>query len=163
LRDLARFLQSLPNGRLTPSNLLCDETLIARDGNLTVHYVPFGYCPERARVALIGITPGFEQMRRAFEAARDLYSATTSQSELYRKCEEAAGFGCPMRKILVEMLNEVGIHNALNVSTSSALFDSNRLDVMRTSVLQHPVFVSGKNYTGHRPPGNRTRIRILVS
>ena len=72
--------------------------------------------------------------------------------DLYRICGAAAGFGGPMRKILVGMLDEIGIHEAMSLHTSAELFDADRTNVIRASVLQHPVFVKGGNYTGYQPP-----------
>lgn len=160
MNDLVSFLRSLPQGRLQRTDILCDKTLIAREDNLSVYFVPFGHFPENAQIALIGITPGFEQMRLAFEAARDLHETAVDELDLYRICGAAAGFGGPMRKILVGMLDEIGIHEAMSLHTSAELFDADQTDVLRASVLQHPVFVKGGNYTGYQPPVERSEFMM---
>jgi hypothetical protein len=135
MENLAAFLKSLPPGPLDRCHLLTSETLIARQGNLSAYYIPFGYYPPDAKIALVGITPGFQQMRLAYEAAR---VCQDQGDELLRACQLAAGFGGPMRRILVSMLDGLGLD-----------FDS----ALKDSVLRHPVFVDGaKNYTGHHPP-----------
>lgn len=144
--NLTDFLSQLPAGTLTREHLLCEQTLLDKDGELSVYFIPFGYFPESARIALVGITPGFEQMRLAYEAARNYRGP-----DLYRFCGAAAGFGGPMRKLLIEMLDGIGIPEAMGLTNSADLFDAERQDVIRASVLNHPVFVNGENYTGHRP------------
>jgi hypothetical protein len=146
--NLSQFLDRLPAGTLTRKHLLCDETLLAKDGKLSVYFIPFGDFSKSAKIALVGITPGFEQMRLAYAAARD-YSGP--ERNLYRICGAAAGFGGPMRKLLIEMLVGIGIPQAMGLTNSAELFDPNRRDVIRPSVLNHPVFVNGENYTGHSP------------
>lgn len=37
---------------------------------LDVHYAPFHYLNENARVVLMGLTPGWTQMEKAFRAAK---------------------------------------------------------------------------------------------
>lgn len=146
--NLPDFFTQLPAGTLTREHLLCDQTLLVWEGDLSVYFIPFGYFPPTARIALVGITPGFEQMRLAYETARD---CRLTGDELLKACGAAAGFGGPMRRLLVEMLDAVGIPDAMSLTTSADLFDVDRKDVIRASVLRHPVFVNGENYTGHRP------------
>ena len=134
MTNLHAILESLPQGTLTRDHLLRPQTLLAQNGNLSAYYIPFGYYPPDARIALVGITPGFEQMRLAYHTARD--NLHLEGPELYKACSGAAGFGGPMRTILENMLAGVG----LEFTTA-----------IKDSVLRHPVFVNGKNYTGHQP------------
>jgi hypothetical protein len=152
MNNLDSFLRSLPQGRLRRFDIVCEKTLIAREHNLSVHFVPFGHFPENARIALIGITPGFEQMRLAYEAARDFRETVVEEIDLYRICGAAAGFGGPMRKILVGMLEEIGIHEAMGLHTAAELFHADRTDVIRASELQHPVFVRARITRAIDPP-----------
>jgi hypothetical protein len=50
LRD---FLSSLPLGVLSRQDIVCDATRLAADGDIAVHFVPFGYFPANARLALV--------------------------------------------------------------------------------------------------------------
>jgi hypothetical protein len=151
LLNLSEFLSVLPPGRLTRADLICAETLLDTDGDIAVHFVPFGYFPRGARLVLLGLTPGFEQMRLAYEAARDYHRHARDADDLYRHCGAAAGFGGPMRQLLVSMLDDIGIAEAMGIPTAAALFEPNRSDVIRCSVLRHPVFIKRENYTGHKP------------
>ncbi len=54
-----------------------------------------------------------------------------------------------MRKNLVSMLDGIGVNALLKVSSSQVLFDDERAHLHSTSILRHPVFVAGKNFTGH--------------
>jgi hypothetical protein len=48
----------------TPSELINDKFLLFSDGKLSAYYVPFHYMNRKARVVLVGLTPGWTQMER---------------------------------------------------------------------------------------------------
>ena len=62
-------LQSLPDGGLRRACLLCSD--LEDDGRMQVIWIPFERLNPRARIAIIGLTPGWYQMQQAFTAARD--------------------------------------------------------------------------------------------
>ncbi|WP_369693594.1 hypothetical protein [Lentibacillus sp. CBA3610] len=59
-------------------------------------------------------------------------------------------------KTLVDMLDQCGIPEELGVDNASDLFEKSRNFLHTTSIIKYPVFNKGKNYTGHRPPINRS-------
>jgi len=148
---LVKFLESLPKGELSKDDLLTKTTLMDCEGDVAVHYIPFDYFPEKVDILLVGITPGFTQMRLAYEAARDHLAKNNDESTLHRVAKQAASFGGPMRRILCNMLDEAGLPKALSVNHSAEIFEDDYDAVAFTSVLRCPVFVAGENYTGHRP------------
>jgi hypothetical protein len=54
-------------GRVDRSVLKSDELLIAREGRLSVFYAPFDSVNPEARLVLLGLTPGWQQMCIAIE------------------------------------------------------------------------------------------------
>ncbi len=62
-------------GFLGPEQLLTDDLLIEEEGRVRVYWLPFERLNRRARVAIIGLTPGWHQMQQAFTAARDAFHA----------------------------------------------------------------------------------------
>ena len=49
------------------------------------------------------------------------------------------------------MLDEIGLQKALGLESCYNLFASSNHLVHTTSAIRHPVFVHGRNYTGHSP------------
>ena len=74
-------IAALPTGPLTQQQLLTDEYLIGREGSVQLYYVPFDRVATDARVILVGVTPGWKQMRLAFETCRDALIDERSDDE----------------------------------------------------------------------------------
>ena len=99
---------------------------------------------------VVGITPGFEQMRLAFEAASQQLRAGKSASAALQAAMADASFGGPMRKTLVRMLDDIGLPAHLGIDSADSLWTSpsHRRLLQPTSLLRYPVFDGGKNYSG---------------
>ncbi len=52
------------------SELVNDQFLLFQDGPLSAYYVPFHDMNPKARVAIVGLTPGWTQMEIAFRTVR---------------------------------------------------------------------------------------------
>jgi hypothetical protein len=148
-------LSALPlKDRYARKELRNERFRLFRAGGLDVYYAPFHYLNKRARVALIGLTPGWTQMERAFWAARQGMGEGLSGGALFRHIELSASFSGPMRGNLVEMLEGIGLHDCLKICCCDSLFQTgwpqSRL-VHFTSVVSAPVFQNGRNYGGYGP------------
>lgn len=146
-------IRSLPfNTTLTKEQLLVDDFLLQRAENIEMYFAPHNeYLNPRARVLIVGITPGWTQMKLAFRTARLHLEQGLSTEEVCKKVKTAARFVGVMRKNLADMLNALELHKYLGIDTSEELFGDNQELVHTTSVLRYPVFVAKKNYTGHTP------------
>ncbi|WP_114572249.1 hypothetical protein [Exiguobacterium flavidum] len=154
--DMIRFL---PSGPLSKEELCTGRFQVGQEGALDVYYAPHNdYLNEQARVVIVGITPGWQQMRIAFETARDALSQGESVEAAARQAKFAASFAGVMRTNMTAMLDACGLPEALGIPSSASLFDENRNLLHTTSILRHPVFHSGKNYTGHQPPIDRSAL-----
>lgn len=70
LADYAATVRALSPAELAGSARLFLKLRIAADGDLTVCYAPFEAINARARVVIVGITPGRTQMINALAEAR---------------------------------------------------------------------------------------------
>ncbi len=127
------------------------EFILHAEGSLRVVWAPFDHINRLARVAIVGITPGWQQTEIAYAAARE---ALDRQQDYGSACEVAkaqASFAGVMRRNLIRMLDDIGVNRMLEVDTTEALFASPHADLHTTSALRYPVFKSGENYTGYAP------------
>jgi hypothetical protein len=140
---------SLP---LTKETLLTPRFLLEKSGNLEMYYAPHNeYINTKAKIVLIGITPGWTQMRTAYEQTLQSLDLNQSQNQILEAAKMAAGFSGPIRKNLIAMLDQAGLSKFLNIDSTLSLFHENRRLVHTASVIKYPVFLHGQNYTGHRP------------
>ena len=115
-----------------------------------MYYAPFGWCNTQARLAIIGVTPGFTQMEIAFRVVRREILSCAGTDSACRRAKYAASFAGSMRKNLIQMLDGIGLPSFLGVSSESLFGEANHL-LHTTSAVSFPAFVHGKNYTGSRP------------
>jgi hypothetical protein len=98
------------------------DFLLSTEGRLSVYYAPFDAVNVSAKVAIIGITPGWQQMEVAFRVSRRelLKGATPEQASWCAKME--ASFAGAMRRNLVAMLDQLGLARRLNIHATADLF-----------------------------------------
>lgn len=147
-------ISSLPISReLTKKDLLVDHFLIDRHRSIEIYYSPHNeFRMDSAKVVIIGLTPGWTQMKIAFQEARKSLELQLPDEEICRRTKIAARFAGSMRRNLIAMLDELEMHHLLQISSCAELFDR-RPELLHTvSVLKHPVFVRNKNYSGANPP-----------
>lgn len=130
-----------------PHQLLIERTE-QRGKTIEVAYAPFDYVNLGARIVIVGITPGRQQMRNALLEAHRQLRAGRSAMEAMAASKVFASFSGPMRTNLVSMLDEIGIPSLLGLSSTSALWNGAAGLVHFTSALRYPVFVDGANYSG---------------
>lgn len=154
-----QYADLLKTAEVTRESSLDERLLIEEDGDLSVYYSPFDYIEHRARVVLVGITPGMVQAKAALrEASTQLRNGASHEEAIYR-AKVTASFSGPMRRNLVDLLDGVGINDWLGLDTASELFTSRTDLVHYTSVLRYPIFHRGKNYSGNPAP---RRSRLLL-
>lgn len=149
---LLEAIRALPGTEsLNRRDVLSETFLLHREGRLSIYYAPFDYLNPRARIVLVGITPGWQQMEIAFRVTRQGLHAGLSCIDALRLVKQHASFAGTTRKNLVTMLDGIGVARALDIPSTSALF-GDRMDLAHTtSALRYPVLIDGKNYTGHTP------------
>ncbi|MBW4082537.1 hypothetical protein HYD27_14315 [Paenibacillus sp. S150] len=117
-----------------------------------MYYSPHNeYINSSAKIVLLGITPGWQQVEIAFRAAVQCLQEQKSYGEACREAKFAAGMAGPMRANLMQMLQEIGIHDYLGITSIQHLFEPGCTLLHTTSLIRFPVFVAKQNYNGHRP------------
>ena len=148
--DSIRSLPPLP--KYGPEHLCTPAFRLYSDPRIQLFYAPFDFVNMSAKVAIVGITPGFQQMEIAFRVARAALVNGKTGAEACRQAKAQASFAGPMRRNLLSMLADIELHNWLGMSDPALLFDSDLSPLHTTSAIRYPVFVPGGNYTGHSPP-----------
>ncbi|TLS36482.1 hypothetical protein [Pseudalkalibacillus caeni] len=149
---------------LTPptdeASLLTDQFLLEKDPekHLEIYYAPFEYINENAKVVIVGITPGLHQMKKTFSTVWKLKDEAIGDEKILQEVKKTSSFEGPMRKNLIAMLDELGLHKYLGISSSTELFGQANDLIHTTSVLPYPVFYKGKNYSGSTPSIVKTEL-----
>lgn len=141
---------------------LPEELLLDRDGPLSVYYAPFDYVNETARVVIVGITPGRTQAVNALLEAQRQIRAGGSPETICMAVKQAASFSGPMRENLVAMLEHIGLHTSLRITSCRQLFDPSKPLAHMASLLKYPVFVDGQNYNGSPDPMKHPLLAKIV-
>jgi hypothetical protein len=128
-----------------------DETRLARsdNGRDELFYVPFEHMNCRARLVIVGITPGPNQMELAYAAVQARLRAGLSDDMVLERAKKEGSFGGDtMRPNLVKMLEYFGIPELLGVGNANDLWGISCDDLHATSVIPHAAFRNGKPFAG---------------
>ena len=131
--------------KYTKEELLIQDFLVDSENSIEIYYAPQNeYLNPKAKIFIIGITPGFQQMSTAIATARKEFELGSDIKEIQYKCKVAGRFSGVIRKNIISMLDEITLNKALNIDSCSELFN-------KKDYLLHPVFVKKQNYSGHTP------------
>jgi len=146
-------LKELPTkSSYTKADLLVDAFKLKSDRDIEIFYSPHNeYINFSAKVILVGITPGWQQMEIAYRTVIHCLKNQDTYEEACKQAKIAARFAGPTRINLIQMLQEIGIHKLLEVKSADRLFDPEYKLLHTTSLIKYPVFVSKQNYNGHSP------------
>lgn len=148
LSEYSDAIRALDLNKLKDASTIPRSLDMDRDGSVSIHYIPFDYVNPKAKVMLVGITPGFTQLFDALsEAKKQLLSGADNESVLIA-AKKTGAFSGPLRKNLIELLDHVAINKWLGIKSCESLFNSDSHLVQTTSVLRYPVFVDGERYNG---------------
>jgi hypothetical protein len=79
-------------------------------------------------------------------------------SEVLRRAKQEASFAGSMRKNLKPMLDALELPAYLGIESTATLFGEDHPLLHTTSAIRYPVFVKGRNYTGHGPKPLKTKL-----
>lgn len=148
----AEKLAALPDD-LSEEQIIRPELLLWERGALSIYYVPFERVNPAAKVFLIGLTPGRQQMWRASMAAARALREGLAIPDVLTAASMSGSFAGSMRTNLVSMLDGIGVAAWLGLSSTALIWTTQEAAHLEgsTSALIHPVFVSGNNYGGGSP------------
>lgn len=151
-------IEKLPKLKsLEKEDLLKKEFLIGQEAELAIYYTTHNeYIYREANILIVGITPGWHQMKRAYESAIKSLTLNKEKEELLRQAKVDAGFSGQMRRNLCDMLDEIGLADMFGLNSTTELFTSNHELLHTTSLIKYPAFYKKKNYTGHVPAINKS-------
>jgi hypothetical protein len=128
-----------------------DETLLARSvsGRDELFYVPFEYMNCTARLVIVGISPGPNQIELAYDAAQARLKAGLSDEKVLEQAKREGSFGAAsMRPNLVRMLEHFGIPQLLGITKTDDFWGVSWPCLHATSVVPHAAFRNGKPFAG---------------
>ena len=153
LNEYISKIKSLPiKNKYTKEEILTQDFLIDKDNRLEIYYAPHNeYINSKAKIFIIGITPGFQQMSTAMATAREGIENGKSIEEIKYDCKVAGRFSGSLRKNIISMLDEINLNKSLNINSCDELFKEKDYLLHTTSLIPYPVFSKGNNYIGHSP------------
>jgi hypothetical protein len=120
-------------------------------GKIKIGYAPFDYVNTQARIVIVGITPGPNQIGPALLRARDMLRRGCALEGVAKAVKGHASFAGPMRTNLIRLLNFIGVPSLLGIDDAGSLWTENGHLVHFTSCLRYPVFSDDEPYNG-KPP-----------
>ena len=125
---------------INKKSVINKKFLIDKDKNLEIYYAPFDYINSKAKIMIVGITPGLQQMIQSYEVI--------NKGGSLKKVKDLSSFKGSMRTGLIKYLDELKINKILKIKSSESLFDKHSKYLHTTSLVKYPVFDKGKNYSG---------------
>lgn len=153
LYDYKESIKSLPlKDKYTKDELLVDDFLVDKKYNIEIYYAPHNeYINPKAKVFIIGITPGFQQMSTAIATARKELEKSDDIELIQYKCKVAGRFSGTLRKNIISMLDGIELNKVLKINSTSELFKEKDYLLHTVSLIPYSVFVKKQNYSGHTP------------
>ena len=130
-----RSLKKINKSMITNNNFL-----IKKENNIEIYYAPFDYINSKAKIMIVGITPGLQQMLQSFEAV--------NEGRSLKEVKDLSSFKGSMRTTLIKYLDALNINKKLKIKSCESLFNINSKYLHSTSLVKYPVFDKGRNYSG---------------
>lgn len=153
LYDYKEVIKKLPiKDKYTKEELLIEEFLVDKKDNIEIYYAPHNeYLNPKAKIFIIGITPGFQQMSTAISTARKELEVSNDIEAIKYKCKVAGRFSGSLRKNIISMLDEINLNEVLEIKSCKELFDEKDYLLHTVSLVPYSVFINKQNYSGHTP------------
>ena len=138
---MSKFLNQIRSlKKINKSTITNKNFLIKREDNIEIYYAPFDYINSKAKIMIVGITPGLQQMLQSFEAIND--------GKSLKEVKDLSSFKGSMRTTLIKYLDALNINKKLKIKSCESLFNINSKYLHSTSLIKYPVFDKGRNYSG---------------
>ena len=138
---MSKFLNQIRSfKKINKSTITNKNFLIKREDNIEIYYAPFDYINSKAKIMIVGITPGLQQMLQSFEAV--------NEGRSLKEVKDLSSFKGSMRTTLIKYLDALNINKKLKIKSCESLFNLDSKYLHTTSLVKYPVFDKGKNYSG---------------
>jgi hypothetical protein len=125
------------------------DTLIAKESQYEVFYIPFEHINRNARLVIVGITPGTTQLEMAYTEAQRLLALGVGQEDILATVKAHAAFGGEaMRPNLLRMLRHFDFARLFGIKDEADLWDGAAALLHSTSVIPHAAFKKGRMFSG---------------
>jgi hypothetical protein len=151
---LPQFLSKIKqlDSPIQKSDVWKKDFLLETENKLTMYYAPHNeYINVHAKIVIVGITPGWSQMKAAYESVIQSINKVEEIPDTLHQAKFTAGFSGQIRNNLCTMLDQIGLSNMSSLSSVEQLFREKRDLLHTTSIIRYPVFTNEKNYTGYSP------------
>ena len=126
--------------KIDKKSVVSKDFLVNKDGNIEIYYAPFDYINSKAKIVIVGITPGLQQMTQSFQVIKD--------GKSLKEVKDLSSFKGSMRTTLIKYMDELKINKKLKIKSCESLFNLDSKYLHTTSLVKYPVFDKGKNYSG---------------
>ena len=138
---MLKFLNQIKSlKKINKSTVTNKNFLIKREDNIEIYYAPFDYINSKAKIMIVGITPGLQQMLQSFKAV--------NEGRSLKEVKDLSSFKGSMRTTLIKYLDALNINKKLKIKSCESLFNINSKYLHSTSLIKYPVFDKGRNYSG---------------
>ena len=138
---MSKFLKQIRSlKKINKSSVTNKNFLIKSEDNIEIYYAPFDYINSKAKIMIVGITPGLQQMLQSFEAV--------NEGRSLKEVKDLSSFKGSMRTTLIKYLDALNINKKLKIKSCESLFNINSKYLHSTSLIKYPVFDKGRNYSG---------------
>ena len=93
--------------KINKSIVINNKFLINKEGNIKIYYAPFDYVNSKAKIMIVGITPGLQQMLQSFQVIND--------GKSLKEVKDLSSFKGSMRTILIKYLDELKVNKKLKL------------------------------------------------
>lgn len=143
----ARFAIELK--RLGANGMGAQELSLGHQGRYDLQYIPFEHVNANARLVIVGITPGNNQLELAYSRAQQLLETGASVNEILIEIKKAGSFGGPaMKPNLLKLLRHFHFDKLLCIDDVTSLWAENAELLHSTSTVPHAAFKNGKMFAG---------------
>ena len=126
--------------KINKSIVTNNKFLINKEGNIKIYYAPFDYVNSKAKIMIVGITPGLQQMLQSFQVINN--------GKSLKEVKDLSSFKGSMRTTLIKYMDELKINKKLKIKSCESLFNLHSKYLHTTSLVKYPVFDKGRNYSG---------------
>ena len=138
---MSKFLKQIRSlKKINKSTIINKSFLIKKYNNIKIYYAPFDYLNSDAKIMIVGITPGLQQMLQSFQVIND--------GKSLKEVKDLSSFKGSMRTTLIKYLDELKVNKKLKIKSCESLFNKDNKYLHTTSLVKYPVFDKGKNYSG---------------
>jgi len=148
MRNILEKIKSIKE--INKSTVTNNKFLLNKEGDLEIYYAPFDYVNSKAKIMIVGITPGLQQMLQSFQVIND--------GKSLKEVKDLCSFKGSMRTTLIKYLDELKVNKKLKINSCESLFNLHSKYLHTTSLVKYPVFDKGKNYSG----SNILKKKILI-